>query len=134
MTELALFDAAPYLVPTAEVEPGEKLSAGRRLTLRQAADLARGRHPLTGGPLHPDAAPHDDRSAPGARCGSCRFRALFGHHDRTYPKCSYPVPTRDGEPIHPADHERMTRVAHSAASDCRSWWPACISHQPRAEA
>lgn len=130
MTELALFDADPYTVPAAIVEPGEKLSAGRRLTLRQAAQLANGLHPIALRPLHPDAAPHDDREAEGLRCNSCAFRALIGHHNRTYPKCSYPVALKDDEPVHSADWERMYRVTHGGASDCRGWWPACADYQP----
>lgn len=119
MSEAALFDAAPYTV--APVEPGEKLSAGRRLTLRQAADLAKGRHPLTGGRLHPDAAPADDREAPGARCGTCRFRVSGG-----YPKCRWPDP---GE----YRVAKLPRVTHGPATDCRQWWPACTDWQPREE-
>lgn len=122
MSELALFDADPYTIPA--VEPGEKLSAGRKLTLRQAADLAKGIHPLTGGKLHPDAAPAGDRSAPGTRCGTCRFRVSSTYHGRGYPKCHYPDP----EEFRIAN---LPRVTHGPATDCRGWWPACTSWKPR---
>lgn len=121
MTEAALFDAEPYTVTP--VEPGEKLSAGRRLTLRQAADLAKGRHPLTGGRLHADAAPAGDRSAPGTRCGGCRFREVIGYHNRAYAKCLWP--DTDG------DLNELSRVTHGPATDCRQWWPACSDWQSR---
>lgn len=65
----ALFDLPPDAIqpatPTAAGDP--HLSYGRRLTLLQAATLARGWHPL-GSPLHPHAAPHDDRTAPATDC------------------------------------------------------------------
>jgi hypothetical protein len=60
----ALFD-----LDTPAPDPAEKLSYGRRLTRRQRAQLAAGVHPLTRGPLHPDAAPAEPRDAPGLRCG-----------------------------------------------------------------
>ena len=43
-------------------------------------------------------------------CGDCRFRKTG-----VYPKC-----TRD--PV---------RQTHSAATDCRAWWPACHQHEPK---
>lgn len=126
MTEAALFDAAPYTVPAAVVEPGEKLSAGRRLTLRQTADLNAGRHPLTGGRLHPDAAPAGDRTAAGTRCGTCRFRVVGGYHGRHYPKCHWPNPDEYLT-------ANLPRVTHGPATDCRQWWPACETYEPREE-
>lgn len=105
MTAMSLFpDLAP--VPVPDAEPVEKLSADRRRTLRQRADIQRGRHPLTGSRLNPD---------PDATCGNCRFRIVYGHHNRSYPKCTY----GDG----------MPRASHSAASDVRAWWPACRDHE-----
>jgi hypothetical protein len=110
-------DLVPVIGPStgATPEPVEKLSADRRRTLRQRADIGRGRHPLTGSRLHPD----ED-----ARCGNCRFRAVVPWHSRSYPKCFY----------EPAgwDVERMKgwpRVTHSAASDVRAWWPGCTDHE-----
>ena len=101
------------LFGVSEPPPQENLSAGRRLTLRQKRILAQGMHPLTLLPgaflrLHPDAPPPDDRKAPGPRCGTCRFREPWGAH--SFPKC-----LRAGE----------AHASHSAASDCRAWWPAC---------
>ena len=93
------------------------LSAGRRLTLRQTATLAAGWHPL-GPRLHAEAAPHNDRDAPGRRCGNCQHRELFSHHSRTYPKCWYGW---DGKHV-------TARLSHGAASDCRAWWPGCVDH------
>jgi hypothetical protein len=100
MSQPALF---PDLPDPPAPEPG--LSAGQRLTLRQRADVAVGRHPLTHGRLSADSA---------ARCGNCRFRVLERWHDRTYPKCA----ARDG-----------ARIAHSAQSDVRAWWPGCTDHE-----
>jgi hypothetical protein len=104
MTETLFPDLEP--VPLPEPEPVEKLSADRRRTLRQHADVERGRHPLTGGRLAAD---------PDAKCGNCAHRHVYGHHDRSYPKCTY----GDG----------MPRATHSAASDVRAWWPGCTDHE-----
>lgn len=103
------------------------LSADRRRTQRQAAHLACGLHPLTaalGYPirLHPDAAPADDRAAPGRRCGNCWYRHVLDHHDRTYPKCVY---TRQDARDFARQPERIT---HGAGTDVRAWWPACRDH------
>jgi hypothetical protein len=116
-----LFDATRYLALHAPAAR-EQLPEGRRRTLRQAADLARGRHPLTGGLLHPDAAPADNRKAPGHRCGGCQFRVVEEHHNRTYPKCWWP--NADADAAHP-------RVSSGSATDIRSWWPGCESWEPR---
>lgn len=104
---LTLFGAGPD-------EPPEKLSDDRRRTVRQLEALRHGQHPIGLAAqvvlrLHPDAAPADDRDAPGHRCGTCRFRALWGAH--SFPKCL----RGEGKPF----------ARHSAASDCRAWWPAC---------
>lgn len=108
-------------------EPPERpeldLSAGQRLTLRQSADIAAGRHPLTLTytlvlPLHPNADRERDatsgRSDP-LTCGSCVFRQRLGHHDYAYPKC-----TRPGAPI-----------SHGPATDVRAWWPACTHYEAK---
>ena len=98
MTEpLSLFpDLEPVVAIPVEVE--EKLSAGRRLTLRQKADIAAGRHPLmTGLRL----------AGNGETCGSCINRTpSSGSH--SWPKCS----------LH---------VTGGPASDCRAWWPGCTA-------
>lgn len=95
MSEPSLF---PDLEPAAPFvgEPVEKLSAGRRLTLRQRADVDRGIHPLTGMAL----------LGGDETCGSCAHRSpSSGTH--SWPKC-----------------DRMP-IKASAANDCRAWWPAC---------
>ncbi|RCG27207.1 hypothetical protein DQ384_26165 [Sphaerisporangium album] len=106
-TVLALFDA-PEPTPPAPQE-----SDTVRRTRRQAEMLAAGIHPLSALlsvqlRLHPEAAPHDDRTAPGRRCGTCQSRYL---NHRNFPKC-------------------RLRATSSEASDCRAWWPACVDHQP----
>lgn len=100
--------------------PEEKLSPDRKRTRRQMAALTRGQHPLslalrTPLPLHTDAAPAGDIRAEGLRCGTCRFRELLGHHDRSHPKC------RAGGDV---------RVTHGAGTDVRAWWPACHDYEP----
>jgi hypothetical protein len=126
MTEpTPLFDIDPSrIVPRPEPapDPDAGLSPDQRRTLRQARDLAKGRHPITGYALHAEAAPADDRDAPGRRCGSCRFREQAGHHGKSYAKCF--LPDRGGYAVF---------AAHSAASDCRAWWPGCIRHEPRTQ-
>lgn len=106
----------------APADPTSGLSAGRRLTLRQAADLERGRHPLTRGPLHPDAAPADDRTAAGARCATCRFRRPVHGGARAYPKCLHGW---SGDP-----RDEPPRCSNGPATDVRGWWPACRDYQP----
>lgn len=106
-----LFDG--YDPPTREV-----LSPDRRRTLRQQQDVTAGRHPLTGGPLHPLASRHRDATAPKTdpfTCGSCYFRQTLSTGAGAYPKCV-------------ADDGR--RVSRSAASDVRAWWPACPDYTP----
>lgn len=126
MTDLALFDVdVPETAPAA----GEELSADRRRTQRQAALLAAGRHPLSAVArydirLHANAAPADDRSAPGLRCGTCAHRVLARWHRRTYAKCAEGL--KPDEPL-----DRGLRASHGAASDCRAWWPACRDYQER---
>jgi hypothetical protein len=118
MTAPALFDITPYLAPAAHGATLDTLSPDRRRTVRQRLDLAKGVHPLTGGPLHKLAAPHDDRDAAGHRCGTCRFRIVEEYRSRSYPKCHWP----DGTLNPPY-------VTHGPASDVRAWWPACTEYQ-----
>lgn len=101
-----LFDMPPTAPPEAV-----KLSADRRRTIRQTQLLAAGWHPL-GRRLHADAAPADDRQAPGRRCGNCFHRTPAG--GRHYPKCM----------LNPSD------VTNGPATDCRGWWPGCAAHTP----
>lgn len=103
--------------------PVEKESQTVRRTKRQAAALTRGRHPL--GllgfplPLHAEAAPADDRSEVGRRCGNCRFREVLEYRSKSFAKC-----------VFGATDEYAPRAAHSEATDVRSWWPACRDHEP----
>jgi hypothetical protein len=121
MTADALFELPAGAVR--EPPPVEELSADRRRTLRYLRLIQAGRHPF-GGLLHEHAAPVDDPHAPGRRCGNCWYRQLLSYHARTYPKCLLGIeaPTDSN----PYGHDG--RVAHSAASDCRAWWPACRDH------
>lgn len=80
------------------------------------ARLAKGRHPLTRLPLHAEAAPVDDRDAPGRRCGNCVFRRTNG---RGYPKCHLQV--GDIQPY----------LNHGEITDVRGWWPGCARHEYR---
>lgn len=116
MPDDALFDS-----PAPAAPPAEKLSARRRLTLRQTKALAGGSHPLSIPlgrhlPLHPDAAPADDRTAAGLRCGTCQAWQLMQYRAGRWPKCAH------------GDGERMN---HSPSTDARKWWPACRDYQPR---
>lgn len=122
MTE-PLFDIDPARTvpgPEPEPDPNAGLSADRKRTKRQRAQLAKGRHPITGYTLHPEAAPGDDRAAPGRRCGDCVFREQMGYHRRTYAKCVLPGPS-GGTPY----------VTHGAGTDVRAWWPGCQRHEHR---
>lgn len=108
-----LFDARPYEVLPPVTPTGAPMSADRRRTRRQLEGLSRGRHPLepVAGralKLHPEGARWDDRNAPGRRCGDCWHRV-----PGRYQKCGYGAPQR---------------ITHSAASDVRTWWPACTDH------
>jgi hypothetical protein len=110
------------------VEPVEQLSADRRRTERQAANVAAGIHPLTRGPLHPLASRHRDSSSPKSdpfTCGSCWFRTVVGYHKRSYAKCLFDPRRGADDPL-----DLYARVSHSAASDVRAWWPACPDYSP----
>lgn len=101
-----------------------KLSADARRTQRQLEVLAAGYHPLAKTKLHSEAAPFADRSAPGRRCGNCRFREVLGYRHNSFPKCMFPgdLGADDFEALGPP------RVTHGVASDVRAWWPACADH------
>jgi hypothetical protein len=96
------------------VEVKEKLSAGRRLTLRQKADIDAGRHPLIRGAR---------LAGNGETCGSCELLVRVGWHNRTYLKCTLGL--APGRPLDEAPY-----AAHSAQTDCRAWWPACVNWKP----
>ncbi|WIX75980.1 hypothetical protein QRX50_31470 [Amycolatopsis carbonis] len=107
-------DMFPALTP---VEP-EPLTPGARRTQRNSQLAAARLHPLTAVlrsalKLHLDAAPHDDRDAPGLRCGTCRFRRPVHAGAGNYPKCT----------------RTPLLMTHSDASDCRSFWPACAFYE-----
>ncbi len=90
-------------------------SAGQRLTERQAQDVRKGHHPLTGGPLHDLAdttARKGDPAGLAYRCGTCVHRVSLNHHGEYWPKCD------------------LSTITHGQATDVRAWWPAC----PRWEA
>jgi hypothetical protein len=119
-------DGALFAVPDVAVVPvPEPLSADARRTRRQTATLAAGWHPL-GPKLHPQAAPADDRTAAGRRCGTCWYRKVVNAgHAGTFPKCHFGA-------LNPTDTDprpgRPPRASNSAATDCRAWWPACVDH------
>lgn len=117
-------------LPGGPRKPGDGISADRRRTLRQAAALNAGHHPLGMYlrhtlKLHPQAAPANDRNAPGLRCRDCAFWVAVsaGDHAGVFRKCLHGNPTNN--------LETAPRVSNSAATDCRGWWPACTDFQPR---
>lgn len=114
MSDDTLFDDAEYRVAPPP-DPDEQLSADRRRTLRQADDIAHRRHPLTRGPLHPEASAYDPGREGARRCGNCRFLEAHGR-GRTYFKCGAAL------------------ITHGPATDIRLWWPACVGHVPLEEA
>ena len=127
MDTLTLFEVDPTLV----VPEPPKPSADVRRRLGQYDTLAAGYHPLGvvesafgGLKLHEEAAPLNDRDAPGRRCGNCRFRAVLRYHRKAYGKCLFPGDSGADE----IDLIGPPRVTHGAASDCRAWWPACTDH------
>lgn len=110
MSDDSLFPelAVPAAIP-------EKISAGRRLTMRQKRDVELGRHPLTGGKARPELG----------TCGGCALRSLeFGR----FPKCV------QGAALDATPRRAGPYMTHGAATDVRAWWPACGQFQPRAAA
>jgi hypothetical protein len=108
-------------------EPAEKLSDGRRRTLRQAQAMEHGSHPLallgTHLRLHPDAPPAGDRKAPGPRCGGCAF---IERNERDYLKCTR---GRSGEICTPSFRSGPYET-HGGATDLRAFWPGCEFWKP----
>jgi hypothetical protein len=88
--------------------PNDGLTATRRLTIRNDAMLARGRHPATGHPTVQTAS-----------CGSCENLRSYrnGSGRKVYHKCA----------LH------RLGVSRSAASDVRISWPACTLYAPHVE-
>lgn len=72
------------------------LSADRRRTARQRADVGRGVHPLMGGKTRPELG----------TCGDCAHRRR-DIVERGFPKCG------------------VGPITHGANTDVRAWWPAC---------
>ena len=95
-----LFDVGPDPVP----EP--KLSAGRRLTIRNNRSIELGVHPATGARIWTAL---EDES-----CGTCGNCNRYRYHNRSYIKCSQ---HRLGE-------------SHSESSDIRASWPPCTLWVP----
>ena len=108
-------------------EPEPPMSADRRRTMRQAEDVAAGRHPLTRGPLHELASRHRDASAPKSdpfTCGSCWFRQQFQAGNSKFSKCTFGI---TNEMRYVTD---SPRISGSVATDVRAWWPACRDYSP----
>lgn len=90
-------------------EPVEGLSADRRRTIENERLLAAGVHPATHRALLPIVEdPEFDVDPP--TCGQCEHLHRYRYHARQYVKCAK---HRLGE-------------SHSAASDVRVGWPACV--------
>jgi hypothetical protein len=102
---------------------GPALSPDAARTRRQIAALGRGVHPITAGPLHPDApddATPKDRFPREGTCGTCAFLVYLDdatpkHPNRRTLKCNW------------ANGARITR---GPASDVRRWWPGCAQYTP----
>ncbi|MGH3862310.1 hypothetical protein [Actinokineospora sp.] len=109
------------------VEPSPPTpTPGQRRRTRQTVAVAHGQHPLAVAlrmniPLHADAAPIDDRTAPGLRCGTCAHRRQFGGHARAYAKCTAGRET-------PGRGRRYPRHTNGIGTDVAAWWPACADH------
>jgi hypothetical protein len=127
-----LFPADPYRVAP---PPADDRNTGQKRRDRQALRIATGLHPLSIDgmkvPLHPDAPRTAAKGDEGAypRCGSCRFRVLLDHHNRSYPKCLVGLPVPD----HRGGLAASTRISHGADTDVRAWWPACRDYEARPE-
>lgn len=120
--------------PPPPAPPGPTLSPGQRLTERQAAAVRAGRHPLTGGPLHPQAdqgARAGDSGRLPFRCGSCRFRELIRWHNNTYPKCVRDLARvdQDGGDLADRTMDSAAFITHGTATDVRRWWPGCRHYE-----
>lgn len=110
MFELAPTPAAPKPKPA------------KVMRKRQDQCMKHGAHPLTAAlrrtiPLHVDAAPADDREAPGLRCGSCAHRKFpWREVAGRYPKCDVGGP-------------KWPRATGGPGTDVRAWWPACTDYE-----
>lgn len=105
VAELSLFEVDSLAVPTVEKE---KLSATRRLTIRNENLLARGIHPASGFPLLvTDAKP--------AKCRTCLFKRYVNAGANSYNKCE----------------KHRLGMSRSNASDIRVSWCACTLYVDR---
>ncbi|MGH8879771.1 MAG: hypothetical protein ACRD0P_20885 [Stackebrandtia sp.] len=97
------------------VERGPVLPPDQCRTAAALTRMEAGYHALSwlawGLRLHPEAAPVDDREAPGRRCGNCDRRETW-MSDRRAAKCAL-------------------RWTHSTTSQCQAWWPGCTDHRWR---
>ena len=117
-------DALFEIPDGARIEHAPKLAGDKRTAQLQLEKLAAGYHPITGLKLHEQAAPADDRDAPGRRCGTCRFRVVLPYHRKSWPKCLNP----GGMGADEIDRIGAPFVTHGAATDVRKWFPGCRDH------
>ncbi len=99
-----LFDPGPATVTTVKERPG--LSADARRTIRNRELIAAGVHPATRQPI----------LVTGLTCATCGHHRAVTHYtsrEKTWHKCA----------LH------RLGVSHSAASDIRTSWPACVLYQ-----
>lgn len=120
----ALFDMEP--VPASD--PPAKISPDKRRTLRQAAAIRTGMHPLSlvlaGLRLHPDAGRDPAERTAGPRCGGCRFYGHYGHN--SWQKCLHGY---DASLAGTPAHRPPPRVSGGPVTDIRAWWPGCRDWQ-----
>lgn len=101
-----LFELPPpaYGIEPRPLGPKDTRSYTRRLTIRNNAMLAGGKHPATKMPLLPtDRQPYD-----GARCGNCKHAQLHSNGNRAWWKCG------------------LVPVTSGPGTDIRLKWPACV--------
>lgn len=116
---------ALFELPDAPAPDAPRPTAGERRRARIAEAVRRGYHPLgvalrVNIPLHADAAPLDDRQAPGLRCGACVHRVVpLRDVAGTYPKCNFGGDWR--------------RATGGPGTDCCAYWPACKDYRPKEE-
>lgn len=99
-----LFDPGPATVTTAKERPG--LSADARRTIRDRDLMDVGIHPATRKPL----------AGTGLTCATCVHHHAVTHY------------TSRAKTWHKCDLHRLG-TSHSAASDIRTSWPACVLYQ-----
>lgn len=127
--------ADPHGEHAFDVEPYRRdvPSAWQRRAERQLRRFALGFHPVGLAhkvtlKVHPQAAPADDREAPGLRCGTCVFRTILDYRKKQYPKCMGPGHAYEG---HRDPQDRLT--VRGKGIDVPAWWPACTDYQQAPE-